>query len=123
MRISKTGKNMGQDNNLIRCGVIDTETGLVSEGYVENGEIKFKKIPWYKKLFAKEPYKIELIGTITMYSQWIWSNKKEYFESAVYKKYNPFTGKIKCIYTNIPNHGAKYFDVCAYEKLGKLIEQ
>jgi len=111
-----------EENNGIIFGKIDTSTGLASEGYMENGEMKFKKIPWYKKLFAKEPSKIEFIGIISMYSQLIWSNEKNYFDVAVYKKYNPFTGKIQCIYTNVPNHGAIYFDVYAYEKSGQLVE-
>lgn len=111
------------DNNELMFGKVDVTTGLISEGHVENGEMKFKKIPWYKRIFTKEPSEIKFIGITSMYSQWIWSNKKNYFESPVYKKYNPYTGKIQCIYTNVPNHGAVYFDVCVYEKTGKLVER
>lgn len=113
----------GKDAAELMFGKIDTSTGLVQEGYVENGEMKFKKIPWYKRLFSKEPSEIKYLGTITLYWNFFWSNKKNYFEAAVYKKYNPYTGKIQCIYANVPNRGAMYFDVKAYEKSGQLVER
>lgn len=113
---------MKYDKNGLAFGMVDTNNGLASEGYIDkNGEMRFKKIPWYKKLFSKEPSKIEFIGVTEVYSQLIWSNKKNYFETAVYRKYNPYTNKTQCIYTNIRGCRTFYFDIAAYEKTGQLI--
>lgn len=80
-----------------------------------------KDRPWYKRLFAKEPLKVEFLGTTTLNSSYIFSRKKSYFDVAVYRQYNPETNQTKCIYSNVRGHGAIYYDVCAYEKMGQLV--
>ncbi len=84
-------------------------------------KIKSKKLPWYKKIFAKEPTEEVYIKVIEIESQLIWSNKKYSFYASLYKIINPFTNEIKKVFAKT-SEGNIYFDPIAYDKSGKLIQ-
>jgi hypothetical protein len=78
-------------------------------------KIKFKKLPWYKRIFAKEPTEEVYIKVIEIESQLIWSNKKYSFYASLYKIINPFTSEIKKVFAKT-SEGNIYFDPIAYDK-------
>ncbi len=102
-------------------GCLNVKTGEFQEGFMKNKEMKFKKLPWYKRIFAKEPTEEVYIKVIKMESQWIWSDKKDSFYSSLYKIINPYTNEIKKVFAKT-SEGNVYFDPIAYEKSGKLIQ-
>jgi hypothetical protein len=108
-------------NNNISFGCINTKTGVFQEGCVENNEIKFKKVPWYKRIFAKEPTQEIFIKVIEMEEQLIWTNKKNSFYASLYKIVNPLTNEIKKVFAKT-YLGNVYFDPKVYEKNKKLIQ-
>ncbi len=56
---------MSKENNGLRFVSVDSITGERKDGYIDkNGEMKFKKQPWYKRIFHKPPSKIEAIVRI-----------------------------------------------------------
>ena len=99
-----------------KFGSINVETGTSSEGYMEDGEMKFKKTPWYKRLFAKKPVKEVFMGTCK------WGNDKMEIELCIYKKFNPYTNETYEIYANHSQYGKFSFDINAFEQMGKLVE-
>ena len=121
--------------NTIQFGSYNTVTKQSSEGYIENNEMKFKPYPWYKKMWFRiketrnynlaecppNSFATEYIGTTTLYSKMIWSNHKNYFETAVYRKYCIVSNDTLCIYSNIDGHRKVYFNVDAYKQENKLI--
>jgi hypothetical protein len=88
---------------------------------MKNEKMKVEKMPWYKRIFAKEPTEEVYIKVIEMESQWIWSNKKDSFYASLYKIINPFTNEIKKVFAKT-SEGNIYFDPIAYDKSGKLIQ-
>ena len=109
------------NNNRIIFGSINVETGEIQNGYIDkHGQMKYRKEPWYKRIFRKRPEEIEYIGITQLYSQLIWSSKKNYFNAAVYRKFNPYTDQIYSIYANVDGRTI-YFDVNAYVKNKVLI--
>lgn len=109
-------------NKKTQFGALNTETGEFSNGYLEKGEMKFKKIPWYKKLFAKEPTETEFIGIVEGNTRFIWCDQNRAVNVPIYKKYNPYTGQIKSLYGDVKNHGRIFFNIQVFEKFGKFIE-
>lgn len=108
-------------NNDCTFGSINVETGEFKSGYIDkNGDMKYKQLPWYKRFFINRPEKIEYVCYTTMYTRLIWSNKKHYFDVAVYKKYNPYTNKIYQLYASHDDN-IIYFDINAFNKTGDLI--
>lgn len=103
-------------------GMVDEKTGLYHEGYVENGEMKFKKIPWWRRIFAKEPSETEFLGITTAVINSIFGPERV-VEVAIYKKFNPISLKTQAIYGNVEGRGLVYFDIVAFEKTGKLIKK
>lgn len=87
---------------------------------MKNEKMKVKKLPWYKRIFAKEPTEEVYIKVIEIESRCIWSNKREFFNASLYKVINPFTNEIKKIFAKT-YEGDVYFDPIAYYKSGKLI--
>ena len=109
--------------NNISFGTINVKTGERTEGFIENGEMKYKKIPWWKRIFRespKPPEQTEYIGTTQLYSKLIWSNNKNYFNAAVYKRFNPFTKEIYEIYSNT-RWGKFNYNIDAFISAGQLI--
>lgn len=101
-------------------GSVNVVTGELQKGYIKDSQMKFKKIPWYKRIFQKKPEKVEYVGTTTVYSQLIWSDKKHYFDVSVYRKINPITNETYEIFCFI--EGLKYkFNIDAYVYENKLI--
>lgn len=81
-------------NDSHKFGALDTKTGLFAEGYMEDSEMKFKKIPWYKKLFTKEPLKEEFIDIVDCTNL----RTGETFSMGLYRKINPLTQEVKSLY-------------------------
>lgn len=79
------------------------------------------KIPWYKKIFHKHRTKEEYIGYTTIYSRFIWSKEKTYFEAPVYRQFDERTNETLSIYADAGTYRKLYFSVDAYEKQDKLI--
>ena len=115
----------------IKFGSYNKSTGESKQGYIENGEMKYKPYPWYNRLYYKlfpyNPPEIKhentvYIGTTELYSKMIWSNQKNYFDVAVYRTYNTITDKTIEIYADIPSRGRRYyFNVDAYDADKTLI--
>ena len=115
---------MSKENNGLRFVSVDSITGERKDGYIDkNGEMKFKKQPWYKRIFHKPPSKIEAIGTTQFSHSYIWSNKERCVVYPVYRKFNSYTNETYSIYSNIEDHGAFYFNVELFEKTGKLVRR
>jgi hypothetical protein len=103
-------------NNYSKFGTFNVETGEVQDGCVDkSGQMQYRKQPWYKRIFQKRPEKTEYVGTTELYSQFIWSNSKNYFDVAVYRKFNPYTNETYSCYARCRNRTI-YFDVNAFEK-------
>ena len=106
-------------NNSAKFGTFNVTTGEVQTGYVDkSGQMKYRKPPWYKRIFqkrARRPEATEYIGTTELYSQLIWSNTKNYFDVAVYRNYNPYTNETYSCYA-IRRNRIIYFDVNAFER-------
>ena len=88
-------------------GTYNVTTGESLEGYMDKGEMKYRKYPWYKRIFFrkyKEPQPktlTEYMGT-TIYraSNWIFRTHKE-IEVVVYREYIEGTNKTTRIYSNV----------------------
>lgn len=103
-------------NNSCKFGTFNVTTGEVQNGYVDKSDqMKYKKQPWYKRIFQRRPEATEYIGTTELYSQLIWSNTKNYFDVAVYRNYNPYTNETYSCYARCINR-IIYFDVNAFER-------
>lgn len=102
-------------NNQIQFGCIDTSTGLTQEGYVENGQMKFKPLKWWQKLFCRKPEKKEFIGTYNYRTKFPWSTEWSKGQVAMYKYFNPYTNEI---YKIEGDNGEEriQFDVGAFEQ-------
>lgn len=114
---------MKKDKSYCSFGSFNVETGETQEGYVNKlGEMKYKKRPWYKRIFSpdKPPREISYIGTTTMWHKYIWSNNKTYFQAPVYKKYNPYTGEIFRVYAKLEDRTYD-FSVEAFVKEGIFV--
>jgi hypothetical protein len=81
-------------NNNIQFGSINVETGESQEGYIENGQMKFKPMKWWQKLFFKKPEEKEFIGSYKYETKFPWSKQCVKRQIAMYKYFNPYTGKI-----------------------------
>lgn len=107
-------------NREISFGSIDMKTGEMLDGYIDKkGKMQLKKKPFWKRWFKKEPLEKEFLGVTTMEVGYVWGQSSK-VNAPVYKIYNPFTRKIKKIYTEY-NGLIYYFNIDAYEKIGKLI--
>ena len=78
---------------------------------------------WFKKLFNIREYDYEYVGTIEYRSSFIWSNTYDELDAVVYKKVDKETKEVVAIFANIPGHGARYFDINAWKREGKLVER
>lgn len=109
---------------MIEFGSYNVLTGESKQGYLDkDGKMQFRPIPWYKRIFQRKNFKetsdisvTEYIGTTQFYSQWIWSNHKEIFTVAVYRTYNKLSGSTISVYSDIADHGRKYYNVDAFNK-------
>jgi len=113
-------------NNKVLFGSIDIKTGETKTGYIDkNGEMKYKKLPWYKRIFNKKTKleKTEYIGILDG-ERWFYIGTQRCSEKtsvAAYKRFNPFTNETYEIFATQGDE--KFlFDVNAYEKNGKLIK-
>lgn len=100
-----------------KFGSIDINSGIPSDGYMENGKMKFKKIPWYKRIFTQKPTEEMFVGTAR------YGNDIIEIELCVYRKYNPYTNETYEIYANSNTYGKFEFDINAFEQMGKLISK
>ncbi len=101
----------------VEFGSIDVKTGISSSGYMENGQMKFKKTPWYKRLFSTEPIETEFLGICKRVNK----NNTIEIELCVYRKFNPYTNETKEIYAENELYGKFSFDINAFEQMGRLI--
>ncbi len=108
------------ENNNISFGCMNTKTDEFQEGFMKNEEMKFKKVPWYKRIFAKEPREEVFVGTVEMTRRFVWSDIETPFSASLYKLINPLTGETKKLYART-HRGGIYFDPNAYEKNGVLV--
>lgn len=104
----------------IKFGMMNVQTGETQEGYMKDGEMKFKPQSWLERLFAKPPRETEYVGITTMSHSWIWSSKETHFKATVYRDFNPFTDKTYAIYAVAGEHRFN-FNVDAYTHTGKLV--
>ena len=125
---------LNMDNSQIKFGAYNTITKESLEGYIDDCQMKFKPYPWYNRLWfgMKEVWNYKplqppltktatkYIGTTTLYRQMIWSKHKNYFEAAVYSKYDITTGKTISVYSDV-NDRRIYFNVDAYNNDKLLI--
>ena len=102
--------------NDMQFGCMNTETGDFQEGYIEDGQMKFKKSPWWAGWFSARPTKTKYIGITTLLHGWIFSKNKDEVEVTVYCDYNPYTFKVYKVYCE---HGN--FNVDAYRENGRLV--
>lgn len=116
-------KNNNQSTN-ISFGCIDTSTGAFQEGYTnKEGKQKFKKAPWWKAIFAKEPTETELIGIYKAQCSYIWSDKyRDCGYLRMYRTFNPFTGKTLKVFGKHDRYGTIQYDVESYLKCGMFVE-
>ena len=115
-----------KNNTDVSFGCIDINTGEFEKGYIDKGEMKFKRSSllkrMYRKIFNKEPLVVETIGAITaeMNSLFFGLREEDY---AVYRRYNKWSNETKDIYCNIRGHGAVYFNIDIWEKTGKFVQR
>lgn len=102
-------------NNQIQFGCVDTQTGQTQEGYIENGQMKYKPLKWWQKFFAKKPEEKEFIGVFKYQSKFTWSQEWSNNQIAIYKYFNPFTGEIYKIEGSNEEETIQ-LDVGAFEK-------
>jgi hypothetical protein len=102
-------------------GSVDISTGEIKNGYIDKfGQMQYKKLPWYKRIFQKRPEKTSFLCNTQLYSKLIFSDKKHYFDTAVYKTYNPYTNEIYSIFCNTGSRTVN-FDVESFIKTNQLI--
>jgi hypothetical protein len=106
-------------NNHIQFGSINVETGETQDGYIENGQMKFKPMKWWQKLFLKRPEEKEFIGTYGYKTKFPWSSEWTNHQVAMYKYFNPYTDEIYKIEGSDENETIQ-FDIGAF-KVGKII--
>lgn len=102
----------------LQFGVLNTESGEFSEGYVENGQMKYKK----PKI---EPV-TEKIGVIlfnyTKTRTGLFPSSNVVIENLiVFRQKDPSTGKTVRIFAESPSRGILEFDVWAWETQGKRV--
>jgi hypothetical protein len=81
-------------NDHIQFGSINVETGETQDGYIENGQMKFKPMKWWQKFFLKRPEKKEFLCVHTYRSRFSWSSEWTRHDVAMYKYFNPYTEEI-----------------------------
>jgi len=109
-----------ENKNKIMFGSFNVETGEIQDGYMKNGEMKFKPEPWYKRWFRKRPEKTEYIGVIDMQKNYGWSDNWVDVRIALYKDFNPLTGEVYRVYAWDRDRRIS-FDVNAYLRDGEYI--
>lgn len=96
-------------------GSYNVETGEFQKGYIENGEMKYKREPWYKRIFRRKPApKVEFVAIRDLVS-----NGKP-IQVAVCKKCEPFSGEILELYAHW-NGWYISFSIPAFKATGELI--
>lgn len=109
-------------------GSVNVVTGAEQEGYMEAGKMKFRPVPWWKKLFRnineiKLPVELveEYVGIadVTVHK---WTGG-EYTEcAALYRKYNKFDGKTHSLWIIRRGHYC-FFDVNAWDRDKQLVRK
>jgi hypothetical protein len=99
-------------------GSFNTETGESQTGYIDkNGEMKFKKLPWYKHLFQKAPVSTKYLGTNVLAQSYLGIFGKCCIRVPVYMEWNPFTETVYDIYSTHKGHVVHYnIDVYLHDK-------
>ena len=108
-------------NNQIQFGCVDTQTGQTQEGYIENGQMKFKPLKWWQKLFCRKPEKKEFIRPMKMDIVNIWTGDRETVTGSLYKSYNPLSGEIYSAWAEHDGYKLK-FNKDAFQK-GILVQE
>jgi hypothetical protein len=88
-------------NNDIQFGCLNVDTGEFRKGHIDkSGNQQFKRLPWYKRLFFREPSQTELVGTTTLSVGFIWTRDTDLkdVKAALYRKFNPYAGKTQKIW-------------------------
>jgi len=117
-KIKQNNKDM---ESKCKFGSINNITGETRDGFIDkNGQMKYKKSPWYKRIFQKLPIETKYLGVVELTSQFIWSNQKRPFNAPYYKDFNPFTNEIIEVYSIVNGH--KYnFNLDCFLDSGRLI--
>lgn len=104
----------------IRFGSVNTETGEVQDGYIDkDGQMKFKPQKWWQKLFQKRPEEKEYIGFYNARHKWLWSSDWYSFKIPLYKYYNPLNQEIYKIEGENCGHKIQ-LDIEAYKR-GQIV--
>ena len=100
----------------IQFGCIDTKTGEFREGYVENGQMKYRRDPWWKRWFtnySKNILRDEFVCTAR--------GEQTGFPISVYKTINIVSGDIVSVWGQSRFHGRVDFDVEAFMHCDELV--
>jgi hypothetical protein len=110
--------------NGIKFGCIDTSTGQVQDGYIDNeGQMKFKKPSFWSRFLdaiTPEPREKEFLGTKTIRKRFMGIGNWREIQACVYREFNPINGKTHKIWFE---HGGekRNFNKDAYEATGELV--
>lgn len=116
-----------ENNNNIQFGYINTETGEFKEGYIENGEMKYREPTLWEKItgFFKSGNPVmvetdmeEYAGT-TILTLTNLFGKSKFIEVPVYRIYNKYTNKTVKLYSKHREYIIIY-DSKAYDVTGKI---
>ena len=101
-------------------GSYDPTTGESQEGYIDfRGKMRFRRQPWYKRLFMKPQTKTELLDLIPIKVFTPWGTR--YLSRAcLYRKANVVTGKTIKLWATRGVHMIS-FNTEAFDKFGQLV--
>jgi len=100
-------------------GSFNTKTGESQDGYIDKkGEMNFKKLPWYIRLFCEEPIETVFIDVVTTNHSLFNKRTGEIrpmgeARGSLYKKWNPYTGKIYRLFARF-NGDEQNYSIDAY---------
>lgn len=107
----------------IKFGCINTSTGEFQEGYIDDGQMKFKKPSLWSRFInaiTPEPYEKEFLGTKIVQKRFMGIGNWRPVEVCVYREFNVVNGKTHKIW--FEHRGEKRnFNKDAYDASGRLI--
>ncbi len=114
-------------NSEITFGSINVETGETEAGFLSKGKMKFKKQPWWRRLFSKPPRKKEYVGDFDypVFVKTIFGASERVASSPIFKECNPFNGEVYSIYTCVESlpllKRVVYFHIDSFVKNGIFV--
>lgn len=86
-------------NQDVRFGIFNVETGESQDGYIDSdGQMRFKPLKWWQKLFSSPPEKKEFIRQHQFDLVNCFTGRRKTVTGSLYKTYKPYTGKVYSVW-------------------------